>query len=61
MSEEKKRFYKGSSLSGTWFIKDRKDESLVAIVLKGSRPVKHSEAMLETMLDSLNTAVEKRQ
>lgn len=57
---EKKRFIKTTSLAGVGFIKDQKDESIVAIILKSQRPKEYTEAMTQVMLDALNKAVEKQ-
>lgn len=55
----KPRFIKTSSVAGAWFIKDKKDDSIVAIIQRGNRPVERTEAMVKVMLEALNTAVEK--
>lgn len=60
MMSNKKRFIQTFSQAGVCFIKDCKDDSLVAILIKGQRPKEHTEAMAKVMLDALNNAVEKK-
>lgn len=53
------RFIKTSSIAGAWFIKDTKDDSMVAIIIKGQRPREKTDAMTDVMLNALNKAVSK--
>lgn len=58
MMLKKRRFIRTRSQADVWFVKDTKDDSIVCIMQKSKRPLEHTEAMLQVMLDALNGAVE---
>lgn len=58
---KEKRFIATHNLADVWFIRDKKDDSLVCIMNRGKRGEEKTKAMLQVMLDALNDTVEKGQ
>ena len=54
-----KRFVSTQNSANVWFIRDKKDDSLVCIMNKGQRGAEKTRAMMEVMLNALNATVEK--